>query len=154
MHPEHRALTNNYYPILAAIIVRDGFGCACCGSTKNLVVDHVIPVRQEGKTDIGNLQLLCNRCNVLKSNQVIDYRPTSCGALGHEYPRYANDGSLIIRVDHWERIGHDTRYGYLDSKVLKFNAKRSIYVLFADGRKLNARLRNVYPPDLQHLFLL
>jgi 5-methylcytosine-specific restriction endonuclease McrA len=43
--------------------------CACCGSTladgAKIVVDHVKSVRlyPELKTDLGNLQLLCDGCN-------------------------------------------------------------------------------------------
>ncbi len=152
MHPEYRALTDNYYSILAAITVRDGFGCACCGAIKRIVVDHIVPVKRDGKTEIDNLQLLCNRCNNIKGGQVIDYRPLDRGSLGRIRPRYTTRNTLVIRVMHWERKDRfDTQYRYLDCEVLKFAAKRSVHVLLADGRRLNAQLRHVYPPDLQHL---
>lgn len=152
MHPEHRALTNNYYPILAAIVVRDGYGCAHCGNISSLRVDHITPVRRSGVTDLENLQILCHRCNGIKGNAIADHRPGDRGKLGQEAPRYTAHGALIIRVRHWTNESGDTEYRYLDSEVLNFRAKERIRVLFTDGRVLNAHLRDVYPPDLQHLF--
>lgn len=49
----------------------------CLQETKKFTKDHIIPVtREEGGTDdISNIQPLCLRCNVQKSNiYVVDYR--------------------------------------------------------------------------------
>lgn len=153
MHPEYKILSKNYYPILAALVVRDGYACARCGRTKHLVVDHIVPVKRDGKTELNNLQLLCHGCNGVKGNTIVDYRPDNRGTLGYEPPRYTAHGALIIRIYHWARTdNNETLYDYLDSEVLRFRAKNRVRVLFTDGRVLNADLRNVYPPDLQHLF--
>ncbi len=40
-----------------------------------LTLDHVLPYAAGGRMELGNLQLLCERCNGEKSNQHIDYRP-------------------------------------------------------------------------------
>lgn len=40
--------------------------CRFCGSTENLHVDHIKPVRHGGTNHINNLQCLCRKCNVKK----------------------------------------------------------------------------------------
>lgn len=40
--------------------------CACCGSTNNLTIDHIIPVAKGGTSDLDNLQVLCYWCNLSK----------------------------------------------------------------------------------------
>ena len=50
----------------ARVLERDGFRCRRCGNGTQharLVVDHVVPVTQGGKTTEGNLQTLCEPCN-------------------------------------------------------------------------------------------
>lgn len=157
MHPEYKKLNANYYPILAQTTLRDGYGCANCGETRGaIVIDHILPVKLGGKTELENLQLLCHRCNNIKGSTFADYRPQNRGSLGYVVPRYTAYGALVIRVWHWRRVDRpdDARYKYLDGEVLAMRGKRSVHVLFNDGRKLNAQLRHVYPPDLQHLFVL
>lgn len=43
--------------------------CKTCGSSSNLHYDHIIPVKQGGKTEIDNLQLLCDQCNLQKGDK-------------------------------------------------------------------------------------
>lgn len=43
--------------------------CANCGDTDQLTVDHVRPYSKGGTHDRLNLQCLCFRCNVQKSNK-------------------------------------------------------------------------------------
>lgn len=50
------------------ILKRDNFTCRCCGATKNdegvrLHVDHIIALKNGGKTEEANLQTLCSTCN-------------------------------------------------------------------------------------------
>jgi len=49
------------------VLKRGGFRCAICGSTAadgvKLEVDHIVPVSKGGKTELSNLQVLCDRCN-------------------------------------------------------------------------------------------
>lgn len=51
------------------VFARDGHKCRQCGETKNLTVDHIIPIAAGGTSDLSNLQTLCKRCNVKKSDK-------------------------------------------------------------------------------------
>jgi len=50
------------------VLARDGLRCVRCGSTKleELHADHVHPWSKGGRTELGNLQTLCVRCNTRK----------------------------------------------------------------------------------------
>ena len=56
------------------VLRRDGFKCVLCGSSAQdgvkLEVDHIHPVSKGGKTELGNLRTLCDRCNRGKSNKL------------------------------------------------------------------------------------
>jgi hypothetical protein len=56
------------------VMLRDNFTCRHCGASSakqpgvELHIDHVIPWSKEGETTLNNLQTLCSRCNLGKSN--------------------------------------------------------------------------------------
>lgn len=56
------------------VLKRDGFKCKICGATADdgakLHVDHIIPISKGGKTEMDNLQTLCERCNLGKSDKL------------------------------------------------------------------------------------
>lgn len=56
--------------VVDAIWNRDGGKCVYCGSNENLHLDHIIPFSKGGDTSIENLQLLCQKCNLEKSNKI------------------------------------------------------------------------------------
>lgn len=56
--------------IVDAVYKRDGGRCVYCGSTQNLQLDHIIPFSKGGATTLENMQLLCQKCNVEKSNKI------------------------------------------------------------------------------------
>lgn len=56
--------------IVDAVYARDGGRCVYCGSTANLQLDHIIPFSKGGATSVENLQLLCRKCNLEKSNKI------------------------------------------------------------------------------------
>lgn len=56
------------------VMRRDGFRCQICGATAadgyKLHVDHILPVSKGGKTEMGNLRTLCERCNMGKGAKI------------------------------------------------------------------------------------
>lgn len=56
------------------VLKRDSFKCCACGaspakdSSIELHVDHIIPWSKGGETTTDNLQTLCSRCNLGKSD--------------------------------------------------------------------------------------
>jgi hypothetical protein len=48
----------------------DGGRCRQCQASEYLELDHVIPWSLGGATSVGNLQLLCRRCNQAKGNRI------------------------------------------------------------------------------------
>lgn len=56
------------------VLTRDNFRCVFCGASSadtKLVVDHIIPFSQGGKTILSNGQTLCAECNGAKSDRRI-----------------------------------------------------------------------------------
>lgn len=49
--------------------------CGFCGSTKNLVLDHVRSLAHGGQNIRDNLGILCKDCNDIKGGMYIEYRP-------------------------------------------------------------------------------
>ncbi|MBQ5923219.1 MAG: HNH endonuclease [Alistipes sp.] len=56
--------------VVDAVYRRDGGRCVYCGATENLHLDHIIPFSCGGATSVENLQLLCQKCNLEKSNKI------------------------------------------------------------------------------------
>lgn len=53
------------------VFERYGNICIKCGSSERLCIDHIFPVSRGGKTEMSNLQVLCEKCNLSKSNKII-----------------------------------------------------------------------------------
>ena len=49
---------------------RDEGKCVRCGSSQNLHFDHIIPVAKGGGNAENNIQLLCEYCNLQKSDRI------------------------------------------------------------------------------------
>ena len=43
--------------------------CRICGSASELQIDHIYPKSKGGSDILGNLQVLCGKCNLKKSNK-------------------------------------------------------------------------------------
>jgi hypothetical protein len=56
--------------VKAEVWRRDCGACVECGATEYLEFDHVIPWSRGGATSVGNLQLLCRRCNLAKGARI------------------------------------------------------------------------------------
>ena len=56
------------------VLTRDNYSCKLCGNSPakdlgiKLHIDHVVPWSKGGETNIENLQTLCDRCNLGKSD--------------------------------------------------------------------------------------
>ena len=90
-----------------SIYERDGYRCKKCGRTDDLEVDHIFPISKGGKSTYDNLQTLCHRCNVIKSDTVeprtsnpastrqgVKLICTECG--GHLVKRKANTDIFTV----------------------------------------------------------
>jgi len=44
--------------------------CVLCESSEKLNIDHIIPITLGGKNDTSNIQILCSKCNIKKSNKL------------------------------------------------------------------------------------
>ena len=53
-----------------AVWQRDGGKCVECGDDQYLEFDHIIPFTKGGASTKNNLQLLCRRCNMTKSDKI------------------------------------------------------------------------------------
>lgn len=56
--------------LVDAIWNRDKGQCVYCGSNENIHIDHIIPFSKGGATCLENLQLLCEKCNLQKSDKI------------------------------------------------------------------------------------
>jgi 5-methylcytosine-specific restriction endonuclease McrA len=56
--------------VMDSVWNRDGGRCTKCGSQENLEFDHIIPFSKGGANTYRNLQILCKKCNVEKSNKI------------------------------------------------------------------------------------
>ena len=58
------------------VLKRDNFKCCACGASPakdpsvELHIDHIIPWSKGGETTIDNLQTLCSKCNLGKSDDL------------------------------------------------------------------------------------
>jgi HNH endonuclease len=80
-----------------AVLARDKWRCLSCGRSAQengvlLEVDHIIPRSKGGSDDMSNLQTLCKKCNIGKSNK------DSTRLCGN--PDDLINRSLIEAIDH------------------------------------------------------
>lgn len=67
-----RTPRNINWRLRAMVLMKDGARCNLCGATPQdgakLEVDHIVPWANDGETVLENLQILCKKCNIGKSN--------------------------------------------------------------------------------------
>lgn len=54
------------------VFKRNNYKCVECGTTNKeatLHIDHIIPKSEDGTDELNNLQTLCDKCNLSKSNR-------------------------------------------------------------------------------------
>lgn len=59
---------------LRELIINRDQVCLKCGRKDKLTIDHILPISKGGDNSPENLQTLCESCNSLKGDQIIDYR--------------------------------------------------------------------------------
>lgn len=65
---------NINYRLRFKVMQRDNFKCRICGNSPamtpglTLHIDHIIPCAKDGQATIDNLQTLCDKCNLGKSD--------------------------------------------------------------------------------------
>lgn len=75
---KHRTLRDINLRLRFRVMQRDNFKCCLCGASPasdpsvQLHIDHIIPWSRGGDTVIDNLQTLCSKCNLGKSNLPMD----------------------------------------------------------------------------------
>lgn len=62
-------IASSYNEIFMNLGRRDGFCCAYCSVSRDLVIDHIVALINGGGNDMNNLQLLCRTCNAKKSDK-------------------------------------------------------------------------------------
>ena len=73
-HQEHTTNRNINLRLRFLVMKRDNFKCCMCGASPakdpsvELHIDHILPWSKGGETTIDNLQTLCLKCNLGKSN--------------------------------------------------------------------------------------
>ncbi len=71
---KHRTSRNVNTRLRYKVLQRDHFKCCACGASPakdpavELHVDHIVPWSNGGETELNNLQTLCSKCNLGKSN--------------------------------------------------------------------------------------
>jgi hypothetical protein len=50
---------------------RDSGKCARCGNREKLEYDHIVPISKGGSNTARNIELLCEKCNRSKSNNIV-----------------------------------------------------------------------------------
>lgn len=69
---QHHTSRNINWRLRALVLMRDGARCQLCGAEARngarLHVDHVVPWSKGGETILENLQVLCQICNIGKSD--------------------------------------------------------------------------------------
>lgn len=93
----------------AQIAERDGHRCSYCRSPElvgvAMVIDHVIPQKADGATEMNNLALCCYRCNEFKGARLNVPDPQTgetvplfnpCAQDWHKHFAWSDDGLRII----------------------------------------------------------
>lgn len=57
--------------VKVAVWQKDGGQCVKCGATDYLEYDHIIPFSKGGANSENNIQLLCRKCNLAKSGEIV-----------------------------------------------------------------------------------
>ena len=113
------------------------YKCKRCGMTsankKDFQIDHIVPISKGGKTVLKNLQLLCRKCNWIKSDH-IETQPLASNEISKDVmPSVIREGDkLTVRIGSEEKNFMITpvrkKRGYLTFQIgngrYKYNIKK------------------------------
>ena len=125
------------------ILERDNNACRKCGNTKNLHIDHIIPLCRGGFEDESNMQVLCRTCNLSKGKG-IDLDPyirlgTSPDSIEirPDFPikAFTSTEFKLILIWLWER--NDRIFGIERSYEYAQDKRRLLHESSKDSRKRN-----------------
>jgi len=70
--PQQEGASSRHIPhdVRNRVFQRDGGHCVECGAVDYLEYDHIIPHSKGGSNSDANIQLLCRRCNLKKSDKI------------------------------------------------------------------------------------
>jgi predicted restriction endonuclease len=69
--PKHKTKRTINNRLRVQVLIKDGNKCKICGKTvtgDDIHIDHVFPWSKGGETALENLQVLCSKCNIGKSD--------------------------------------------------------------------------------------
>lgn len=84
------------------LLRRDHHTCQYCGNTKQLTIDHVLPLSKGGKHTWDNVVIACERCNQRKG----DRTPTQAGMPLSTQPKAPMHPAVAFAEQFW-REQHD-----------------------------------------------
>lgn len=122
------------------IFKRDGYECIGCGSSENLVIDHIRPFSKNGETEIDNLQTLCHQCNMKKGN----------GEDGYELPfsvakmrKRIINGDFLLKVE-TQKAGNKVEKMciHIALNELNWNRRKSAKLLGISYRSLLYKIKD------------
>lgn len=116
--------------------VRQEGCCAACktGLHDQFHVDHIIPVTRGGTSFIGNMQLLCPKCNMVKKTMLpIEYRHFVLKGTTEDAEQSRLFGWALENIERWPELAflfHIPNGGYRDkrtaSKMIAIGVKRGV----------------------------
>jgi 5-methylcytosine-specific restriction endonuclease McrA len=76
-HVHHRRSRDGSFNLSQWNIIKQACASVClqCGSSNDIELDHIIPLKRGGTNWITNIQPLCRACNRSKYIKADDYRP-------------------------------------------------------------------------------
>ena len=112
------------------VLSRDKFKCQICGCSQQdgvkLEVDHIIPVSKGGRTELDNLQTLCERCNrgkrdEMPTNTPVYLRPTQPVSAPISKPTISQERPIVNSPTYYNS---PTTNASSTSKMSKVEAKQ------------------------------
>lgn len=129
-----RLTGHDWFEIRERVLERDDRTCRNCGSSTNLVVHHIVPIKATGTNRLGNLATLCRDCHRHAHNERIR---DSSGGQPANGPRY------LVTVAELRQVVRTATHP-LDRAVITTLAKTGVGV----GELCNLEVEDLQLPDV------